>query len=110
MVGAFSIGRPLAVFREFLLYVAQPALPVYAAVAMVVQTLGTITVAITLTTILCASVGTRGRSWLASRPDSAALASAAALSAGGTFLLFYWGISRVWPPAGRWGFQLGLYS
>jgi hypothetical protein len=33
-----------------------------------------------------------------------------ALIAGGANFLFYWGISRLWPSLGRWGFQLGWYS
>ena len=40
----------------------------------------------------------------------AMLVSAFALTAGGAYFLFYWGVSRAWPVLGRWGFQLGWYS
>jgi hypothetical protein len=43
-------------------------------------------------------------------PAQPALVSAFALTAGGAYFLFYWGLSRAWPILGRWGFQLGWYS
>ena len=57
----------------------------------------------------CSGHGRLNR-WTHANPRRAALVSAAALAAGGAFLIFYWAITRVWPWLGRWGFQLGLYQ
>jgi len=52
----------------------------------------------------------RLRNWVLTRPAQQAIVTAFALTAGGAYFLFYWGLARVWPILGRWGFQLGWYS
>ena len=110
IAGGFTLGRPLAVFREFLLYTAQPGSVGYGAGVMALQSLATMAIPIGL--LGCAVVLGHNRlnRWTRADPRRAALVSAAAMAAGGAFLIFYWAITRVWPWLGRWGFQLGLYQ
>ena len=110
IAGGFTLGRPLAVFREFLLYAAQPGSVLYGAGVMALQSLATMAIPIGL--LACTVVLGHGRlnRWTRANPRRAALVSAAAMAAGGAFLIFYWAITRVWPWLGRWGFQLGLYQ
>jgi sulfite exporter TauE/SafE len=110
MIGAFAIGRPYPVFREFLLYAAQAQSPVYGAAVMALQGIGQTVVMVIAFLLLIAIVGARLRTWVTSRPNQPALVSAVALAAGGAYFVFYWGIARAWPWMGRWGFQLGWYS
>jgi hypothetical protein len=110
LIGGFTLGRPLAVFREFLLYTAQPASTAYGAAAMALQSMTTASIPASLLALVLTLFGERLESWRRTSPRQAALVSAGALAAGGAFLIFYWGITRVWPALGRWGFQLGFYQ
>jgi hypothetical protein len=108
IVGSFTLGRPLAVFREFLLYVAQPASAAYGMAAMTLQSIASIAIPMSLLAVLASRAQSNATSQTHTSPTP--VMSGAALCAGGAFLLFYWGIARVWPALGRWGVQLGLYS
>ncbi|HXH24438.1 MAG TPA: hypothetical protein VNI78_04250 [Vicinamibacterales bacterium] len=110
MIGAFAVGRPYPVFREFLLYAAQAQQPLYGAAVMAVQGVGQVLVMVAVFLLVLALFSDRLRTWIVTRPSRPALVSAFALIAGGAYFLFYWGISRAWPSLGRWGFQLGWYS
>jgi hypothetical protein len=110
MIGAFAVGRPYPVFREFLLYTAQVQRPSYGAAVMALQGLGQVTVMVVAFLAILAVFGNRLRHWAATKPAQPALVSAFALTAGGAYFLFYWGIARMWPALGRWGVQLGWYS
>jgi hypothetical protein len=110
MVGAFAIGRPYPVFREFLLYTAQVQRPSYGAAVMALQGVGQVLVMVAALLLVVTLFNRRLRTWLRASPHQPALVSAFALTAGGAYFLFYWGIARVWPWMGRWGFQLGWYS
>jgi hypothetical protein len=109
MVGAFAIGRPYPVFREFLLYTAQSQNPVYGSAVMALQGVSQILVMMTVF-LLVVLLGRRSLAQrLAERPRQYATLSSFALIAGGAYFLSYWGIFRMWPALGRWGFTLGLY-
>jgi hypothetical protein len=110
MIGAFAIGRPYPVFREFLLYTAQMQMPSYGAAVMALQGVGQILVMMTALLAGLALFGGQLRRWIAAKPHQPALIAAFSLTAGGAYFLFYWGIARIWPWMGRWGFQLGWYS
>lgn len=110
VVGAFALGRPLAVFREFLMYAAQPASAGYGIVVMATQSLASVFIPVTLLALGLMLFSDRIETWARARPQRSALAAAGALAAGGAFLIFYWGITREWPALGRWGFQLGIYK
>jgi len=109
MIGAFAVGRPFPVFREFLLYAAEFQRPSYGAAVMALQGVGQVTVMVLAFLVVLALFGRRLASWATSRPLQPALVSACALAAGGAYFLFYWGIARVWP-VGSWGFRLGWYG
>ena len=110
MIGAFAIGRPYPVFREFLLFTAQVQRPSYGAAVMALQGLGQVAVMVVAFLAILALFGERLKRWALTRPAQPALVSAFALIAGGAYFLFYWGIARMWPSLGRWGVQLGWYS
>ena len=110
MVGTFAVGRPYPVFREFLLYAAQMQRPSYGAAVMAVQGLGQIAVMAIAFLLVVTLLGQRLTRWMMTKPDQPILVSASALAAGGAYFLFYWGIARMWPELGRWGFKLGWYS
>ena len=110
MIGAFAIGRPYPVFREFLLYTAQVQRPSYGAAVMALQGIGQVLVMVAALLLIVGLFSNRLRTWIATRPHQPALVSAFALTAGGAYFLFYWGIARAYPWMGRWGFQLGWYS
>jgi hypothetical protein len=110
MLGAFAIGRPYPVFREFLLYAAQAQRPSYGAAVMALQGIGQVLVMVGAFLLVLWLFGERLRTWVINKPAQPALVSAFALAAGGAYFLFYWGIARAWPWMGRWGFQLGWYS
>jgi cytochrome c biogenesis protein CcdA len=109
MIGAFAIGRPYPVFREFLLYAAQAKNPVYGAAVMALQGIGQVTVMVAAFLAVIVIFRRTLVVW-AQKTAQTALVSALALVAGGAYFLFYWGIARAWPSLGRWGFQLGWYS
>jgi sulfite exporter TauE/SafE len=110
MIGAFAIGRPYPVFREFLLYAAQAQSPAYGAAVMALQGIGQVVVMVAAFVLILALFSSKLASWVTTRPAQPALVSAVALVAGGAYFVFYWGIARAWPWMGRWGFQLGWYS
>jgi hypothetical protein len=110
MIGAFAIGRPYPVFREFLLYAAQAQNPAYGAAVMALQGIGQVVVMVAAFVLILALFGSKLAAWVTKRPAQPALVSAVALVAGGAYFVFYWGIARAWPWMGRWGFQLGWYS
>lgn len=110
MIGAFAIGRPYPVFREFLLYAAQAQNPVYGAAVMSLQGIGQVAVMVAAFLLVLVLFSAKLRTWITTRPAQPALVSAFALIAGGAYFVFYWGIARAWPSLGRWGFQLGWYS
>jgi hypothetical protein len=110
MVGTFAVGRPYPVFREFLLYAAQMQRPSYGAAVMALQGLGQIAVMAAAFVLVLLLFGQRLARWVTTKPHQPVLVSAFALAAGGAYFLFYWGIARVWPELGRWGFKLGWYS
>ena len=108
MVGAFAVGRPFPVFREFLLYTAQSQNPIYGAAVMALQGVGQVLVMATLFLLIVWLFGGPLARWLAA-PRRAATVSAFALIAGGAYFVTYWGVFHAWPMLGRWGFTLGLY-
>jgi hypothetical protein len=109
MIGAFAIGRPYGVFREFLLYAAHERNPAYGAAVMAVQGIGQIVVMAALFLLLLAFGHHALQRWIQRAPQQPAFVSAVALVAGGAFFLYYWGVMRLWPGTGRWGAALGLY-
>ena len=110
MIGAFAIGRPYPVFREFLLFTAHAQRPSYGAAVMALQGLAQVLVMVLAFLVILALFGQRLRRWVLSKPAQPALVSACALTAGGAYFLFYWGLARMWPFLGQWGFRLGWYS
>lgn len=110
MIGAFAIGRPFPVFREFLLYAAEFERPSYGAAVMALQGIGQILVMVVVFLVVLAAFGKRLAVWVVASPAQPTLVSACALAAGGAYFLFYWGIGRAWPWLSGWGFQLGWYS
>jgi hypothetical protein len=110
MIGAFAVGRPFPVFREFLLYAAELQRPSYGAAVMALQGIGQVAVMVVAFLVVLALFGRRMAAWASSRPFQPTLVSAFALAAGGAYFLFYWGIARVWPALGGWGFRLGWYG
>ena len=110
MIGAFAIGRPYPVFREFLLFTAHAQRPSYGAAVMALQGLAQVLVMVLAFLAILAVFGQRLRRWVLSKPAQPALVSACALTAGGAYFLFYWGLARMWPFLGQWGFRLGWYS
>jgi sulfite exporter TauE/SafE len=109
LVGLFAVGRPFPVMREFLTYAAAAGSPLYGAAVMILQGLGQIAVMVTLFIILVSAFSARLTRWATTRPQQVALTSGLALLAGGTFFVFYWGLSWAFD-IGRWGFRLGWYS
>lgn len=108
LVGAFAVGRPFPVMRDFLTFAAAANSPAYGAAVMMVQGLGQIAVMVVLFFVMVYGFGRPLTSWSQRRPDQVVLVQALALVAGGTFFLFYWGLARVFD-IGRWGFRLGWY-
>jgi len=108
MVGAFAVGRPFPVFREFLLFTAQSQNPAYGAAVMALQGVGQVLVMAALFLLLVWLFGQQLAGWLAS-PLRSATVTAFSLIVGGAYFVTYWGVFRAWPMLGRWGFSLGLY-
>ena len=108
LVGAFAIGRPFPVMRDFLVYAATSNSPLYGAAVMMVQGLGQIAVMVVLALVLVYGFGEWLTRWVTTRPHQVALITAVALVAGGTFFIYYWGLASAFN-IGRWGFRLGWY-
>ena len=108
-VGLFAVGRPYGPFRDFLTYAAEAHNPAYGAAVMMVQGLGQIAVMVALFLVLVYVFGNRLTRWVTAKPHQPALLSALALSAGGMYFVYYWGIARMFD-LGSWGFKLGWYS
>jgi sulfite exporter TauE/SafE len=108
MVGAFAIGRPFPVMRDFLVYAATAESPLYGAAVMMIQGLGQIAVMVVLLLAMVYGLGGWLSRWVSTRPHQVAMVTAVALVAGGTFFAYYWGLARAFD-IGRWGFRLGWY-
>jgi sulfite exporter TauE/SafE len=108
MVGLFAVGRPFPVFRDFLTYAANAESPLYGATVMAVQGLGQIAVMVGLFLLLVWAAGDRIRQMATESPSRVRAVSGSALLAGGSYFLFYWGLSFMLD-IGRWGFKLGWY-
>jgi sulfite exporter TauE/SafE len=108
LVGAFAIGRPFPVMRDFLVYAATAHNPFYGAAVMMIQGLGQITAMVILLLVLVYGFGARLTRWVTTRPHQVALVTAVALVAGGSFFIYYWGLAPAFD-IGRWGFRLGWY-
>ncbi len=108
LVGAFAIGRPFPVMRDFLVYAATAHNPFYGAAVMMIQELGQIALMVVLLLVLVYGFGSRLTRWVTTRPQQVTLVTAIALIAGGTFFLYYWGLAPAFN-IGRWGFRLGWY-
>ena len=108
LVGAFAIGRPFPVMRDFLVYAATASSPLYGAAVMMVQGIGQIAVMVVLLLVLVYGFGGVLTRWASTRPHQVTLVTAIALIAGGAFFVFYWGLARAFD-IGQWGFRLGWY-
>lgn len=108
LVGAFAVGRPFPVMRDFLVYAASARSPLYGAAVMTMQGLGQIALMVGLFLILVYGLRDRLATWVTRKPHQVALVNAIALLAGGTFFVFYWGLAFAFD-IGRWGFRLGWY-
>ncbi len=108
MVGFFAVGRPFPVFRDFLTYAANAQSPLYGATVMAVQGLGQIAVMVGLFLILVWAAGDRISRLASGDPGRVRAVSGSALLAGGSYFIFYWGLSFLLD-IGRWGFKLGWY-
>src|SRR4030095_2621816 len=97
MIGAFAIGRPYPVFREFLLYTAQAQRPIYGAAVMALQGLGQVAVMVAAFLVILVLFKNRLRRWVETKPAQPGLVSAFALTAGGGYFLFSCGLSLGWP-------------
>lgn len=109
LVGFFAVGRPFPVFREFLTYAATAGSPTYGALVMMIHGLGQIAVLLGLFFILVWLAGNRMMQWSTEKPYQPRMVTALALLGGGSYFLFYWGISRIYD-IGSWGFKLGWYG
>lgn len=76
---------------------------------MAVQGLGQIAVMVLLFLGLMWLLGSRIRRLAAEAPRRIQAVSGFALLAGGSFFVFYWGLSFLMD-IGRWGFKLGWYG
>ncbi len=108
LVGAFAIGRPFPVMRDFLVYAATAHNPFYGAAVMMIQGLGQIFLMVVLLLLLVYGFGRQLTTWVTTRPHQVALVTAVALVAGGSFFIYYWGLAPTFD-IGRWGFRLGWY-
>ncbi|MDG0059143.1 hypothetical protein [Priestia sp. P5] len=108
-VGLFSIGRPFPVFRDFLTYAAASKNPFYGAAVMSMQGLGQIAVMVLLFLIIIFIFGKKLIQWTERKPHQLELISSIALTTGGTYFIYYWGISRILD-IGGWGFKFGWYQ
>lgn len=109
LVGLFAVGRPYPVFREFLSYAAEAGNPLYGAGVMMVQGAGQIFFMILLFALLIWGAGRRLGRWAQEKPYQTRLVSGVALLVGGTFFVYYWGLSLTFD-IGFWGYRLGWYA
>jgi len=109
LVGLFAVGRPFPVFRDFLAYAAASESPLYGGAVMVLQGIGQILVMALLFLLLLVPFSKRIADWSSRRPGKLEKFSAAALLAGGSYFIFYWGLAFAYD-VGRWGFKLNWYS
>lgn len=109
IVGLFAVGRPFPVFRDFLAYAAASESPLYGGAVMVLQGIGQILVMALLFLLLLVPFSKRIADWSSRRPGKLEQFSAAALLAGGSYFIFYWGLAFAYD-VGRWGFKLNWYS
>lgn len=107
-VGLFSVGRPFPVFRDFLAYAAASGNPLYTAFVMCLQGLGQIAVMVVLMLLLAYLLRGKITTWMERHPHQPQLVSAIALTVGGAYFIYYWGLARVFD-IGGWGFKLGWY-
>jgi hypothetical protein len=108
LVGLFAIGRPYPVFYDLLSYTARSGNPLAAALIMAAQGIGQVLLMAILLIVVIGLFGRRLSVWMAATPTRAERLSAFALTAGGAYFIFYWGVAFLWN-VGRWGFQLGWY-
>lgn len=109
MVGLFAVGRPYPVFRQFLTYAADAGNPLYGAAVMMVQGAGQILLMILLFVLLVWGAGRPLGRWAQTKPYQPYLVSGLALLVGGTFFVYYWGLSLTFN-IGFWGYRLGWYA
>ena len=109
MVGLFAVGRPYPVFRQFLTYAAEAGNPLYGAAVMMVQGGGQILLMILLFALLAWGAGRQLGHWAQRKPYQSRLISGLALLVGGTFFVYYWGLSLTFD-IGFWGYRLGWYA
>ncbi len=109
MVGMFTVGRPYPLFRDFLVYAASTRNPAYGAVTMMIQGLGQIAIMVLLFVLLVKLGGRRIAAVAESKPHRFRFISGLALTAGGIYFLYYWGLGRLFD-LGRWGYKLGWYA
>jgi len=109
LVGSFAIGRPFPVFHEFLTYAAAAHSPLYGALVMALHGLGEIALMVLLFSVLVFAFGRRLTRWASRKPWQPALLTAVALTAGGAYFVYYWGVAIAFD-LGRWGFRLGWYG
>lgn len=108
LVGLFAVGRPFPVFRQFLRYAAEAHSPLYGAGVMMVQGGGQVLLMILLFALLVWGAGRKLGRWAQSKPHQPRLVSGLALLVGGTFFIYYWGLSLTFD-VGFWGYKLGWY-
>lgn len=109
LVGLFAIGRPFPVFRDFLAYAAASENQLYGGAVMALQGVGQILVMVLLFLVLIVPLSKQLTNWSARHPGKLEQFSSAALLAGGSYFIFYWGIAFAYD-LGRWGFKLDWYS
>lgn len=109
LVGLFAVGRPFPVFRQFLRYAAEANSPLYGAGVMMVQGAGQVLVMVLLFALLGWAAGNRLGRWAQAKPHQPRLVSGLALLVGGTFFVYYWGLSLTFD-VGFWGYKLGWYA
>ncbi len=109
LVGAFAVGRPFPVFRDFLSYAATSGNPFYGAGVMVVHGIGMILVMVLALVVLVWALRGPMTRWVRARPHGPRVISGIALLAGGAYFVFYWGLAFAFG-LGGWGFKLGWYG
>lgn len=109
LVGLFAVGRPFPVFRQFLSYAAEAGSPLYGAGVMMVQGAGQVLLMILLFALLVWGAGHWLARWARQKPHQPRLVSGLALLVGGTFFIYYWGLSLTFD-IGFWGYKLGWYA
>jgi hypothetical protein len=109
LIGAFLIGRPYPLFFRLFQEAAHDHDPFFGALAFTLTAVGNIVVLAVAYLLLATIAGPAPWRWLAARPHRLATVTAVALLAGGSFMLFYWGVRLParfdygWFPASPWG-------